>query len=74
MKEKTQKRYFILTYARDSFIITKTSGILNKLATSHMGPYEVVQHNNNESILIDKAQTYIANLNISDKPSATLVL
>ena len=52
------------TYHRGDYITLKKPGILCKLAIPREGPYKVVQHNNNGSILIEKAPTNIKNVNV----------
>ena len=51
-------------YQRGDYITLKKPGILRKLAISREGPYKVVRHNNNGSILIEKAPTNIKNVNV----------
>ena len=52
------------TYHRGDFITLKKPGILCKLAIPQQGPYKIVRHNNNGSILIKKAPTNIKNVNV----------
>ena len=42
------------TYRKGDYITLKKAGILWKLAISQEGPYNVIKHNNNGSILIEK--------------------
>ena len=46
-------------YYRGDYITLKKPGILRKLAIPCEGPYKVMRHNNNGSILIEKAPTNI---------------
>ena len=52
------------TYGKGDFITLKKLGILHKLAIPWEGPYKVMKHNNNGSIIIGKAPTYIKNVNV----------
>ena len=52
------------TYHRGDYITLKKPGILRKLAIPREGPYKVVRHNNNGSILIERAPTNIKNVNV----------
>ena len=62
MKEKIQKEYVI--HIQNDFITLKKPGIIRKLAIPRKGPYKVVKDNKNGSILIEKARTDIANVNV----------
>ena len=52
------------TYRKGDYITLKKPGILWKLAIPREGPYKVMKHNNNGSILIEKAPTNIKNVNV----------
>ena len=52
------------TYRRGDYITLKKPGILQKLVIPREGPYKVMKHNNNGSILIEKAPTKIKNVNM----------
>ena len=52
------------TYRRGGYINIKKPGILRKLAIPRAGPYKVIKHNNNRSILIEKARTKLKNVNV----------
>ena len=45
------------TYRKGDYITLKKPGILQKLVIPREGPYKVTKHNNNGSILIEKAPT-----------------
>ena len=63
MIERTQNKV-PHTYHRGDYITLKKPGILCNLAIPREGPYKVVQHNNNGSILIEKVPTNIKNVNV----------
>ena len=46
-------------YRKGEYITLKKPGILQKLAIPREGPYKVMKHNNNGSILIEKEPTKI---------------
>ena len=52
------------TYKKGDYITLKKPGILRKLTIPREGPYKVMKHNNNGSILIEKAPTKIKNVNV----------
>ena len=52
------------TYKKGDYITIKKPGILRKLAIPREGPFKVMKHNNNGSILIEKAPTNIKNVNV----------
>ena len=52
------------TYRKGDYITLKKPGILRKLAIPRAGPYKVMKHNNNGSILIEKAPTKLKNVNV----------
>ena len=52
------------TYHKGDYITQKKPGILRKIAIPCEGPYKVMKHNNNGSILIEKAPTKIKNVNV----------
>ena len=52
------------TYKKNDFITLKIPGIIRKLSIPRKGPYKVIKDNKNGSILIEKAPTDIANVNI----------
>ena len=52
------------TYKTGDYITLKKPGILRKLTIPREGPYKVMKHNNNGSILIEKAPTKIKNVNV----------
>ena len=52
------------TYRKSDYITLKKPSILRKLAIPCEGPYKVMKHNNNGSILIEKAPTKIKNVNV----------
>ena len=52
------------TYQKGDYITLKKPGILRKVAIPREGPYKVMKHNNNESILIEKEPTKIKNVNV----------
>ena len=52
------------TYSKDDYITLKKPGILRKLTIPREGPYKVMKHNNNGSILIEKAPTKLKNVNV----------
>ena len=49
---------------KGDYITLKKPSILRKLAIPQEGPYKVMKHNNNGSILIEKAPTKIKNVNV----------
>ena len=51
-------------YQKGDLITLKKPGILRKLAMPREGPYKVIKHNNNGSILIEKSPTNIKNVNV----------
>ena len=51
-------------YQKGELITLKKPGILQKLAIPREGPYKVVKHNNNGSILIEKSPTDIKHVNV----------
>ena len=53
-----------LTYRKDDYITLKKPDILRKLTIPREGPYKVMKHNNNGSILIQKAPTKLKNVNV----------
>ena len=52
------------TYKKGDYITLKKPDILQKLPIPREGPYKVMKHNNNGSILIEKAPTKIKNVNV----------
>ena len=52
------------TYGKGDYITLKKPGILRKLTIPREGPYKVMKHNNNGSILIEKAPTKLKNVNV----------
>ena len=52
------------TYNKGDYITLKKPGIIRKMSIPRNGPYKVVKHNNNGSILIEKSPTDIKNVNI----------
>ena len=51
-------------YRKGDYITLKKPGILRKLAIPCEGPYKVMKHNNNGSILIEKSPTKVKNVNV----------
>jgi hypothetical protein len=51
-------------YQKGELITLKKPGIPQKLAIPRKGPYKVVEHNNNGSILIEKSPTDIKHVNV----------
>ena len=52
------------TYCKGDYITIKKPGILRKLVIPREGLYKIMKHNNNGSILIEKAPTKIKNVNV----------
>ena len=52
------------TYRKGDYVTLKKPGILRKLTIPREGPYKVMKHNNNGSILIEKAPTKLKNVNV----------
>ena len=52
------------TFSRGNYIIPKKPGILQKLAIPREGPYKVMKHNNDGSILIEKVPTNMKNISV----------
>ena len=76
MQEKNYKQ-ISHKYRKGDYVTLKKLGILRQLALPREGPsYKVMimKHNNNGSILIEKAPTNIKNVNIRRVKSCSILL